>query len=145
MPPESPNPASDLRGAGRLTVDAIIGVTDLVESVHRTITTFGGLIAGSRRERMRGMAGFVYNNIRTISGVVEAGLDAALARLDTQLGARESSATRDAVVGALHGVLGDYLAATDNPLAISMQLRRDGKRLETVDENLRRAVREAER
>ena len=35
-------------------------------------------------------------------------------------------ATREALVAALNGVLGDYLADTGNPLAIGMQFRRDG-------------------
>ena len=39
------------------------------------------------------------------------------------------SPEREAVLAALNGVMGDYLAATDNPLAISMRLRRDGQPL----------------
>ena len=33
------------------------------------------------------------------------------------------------VLAALNGMMGDYLAATGNPLAISMQLRRNGQPL----------------
>jgi hypothetical protein len=36
---------------------------------------------------------------------------------------------REAVLAALNGVLGDYLVATDNPLAIHMSLRRNGRAL----------------
>jgi hypothetical protein len=43
------------------------------------------------------------------------------------LGERHLSPEREAVLAALNGVMGDYLAATDNPLAISMRLRRDGQ------------------
>jgi pimeloyl-ACP methyl ester carboxylesterase len=38
--------------------------------------------------------------------------------------ASPASPTREALVAALNGVLGDYLLASDNPLAIPMQLRR---------------------
>ena len=34
------------------------------------------------------------------------------------------------MLAALNGVLGDYLAASDNPLTIPMQLRRNGEALE---------------
>ena len=36
--------------------------------------------------------------------------------------------------------LGDYLAATGNPLAIAMRLRRDGKALELTREGLAAAI-----
>jgi pimeloyl-ACP methyl ester carboxylesterase len=42
---------------------------------------------------------------------------------------RESSSARDAVVAALNGVLGDYLADTGNPLAVSMQWCSQGRPL----------------
>jgi hypothetical protein len=44
------------------------------------------------------------------------------------------------VVAALNGVLGDHLAATGNPLAIVMRLRREGKPLELTRDGLVRAV-----
>jgi hypothetical protein len=40
-----------------------------------------------------------------------------------------SSGTREALLAALNGVLGDHLAASANPLAITMRLRREGKPL----------------
>jgi hypothetical protein len=36
-----------------------------------------------------------------------------------------SSQEREAVLAALNGLMGDYLAATGNPLAIPMRLRRN--------------------
>jgi pimeloyl-ACP methyl ester carboxylesterase len=43
---------------------------------------------------------------------------------------------REALLAALNGVLGDYLVETGNPLAIPMQLRRDGKPLALTREGL---------
>jgi len=45
------------------------------------------------------------------------------------LGEKESSPGREAVLSALNGVLGDHLVARNNPLAIPMQFRRNGKPL----------------
>jgi hypothetical protein len=39
------------------------------------------------------------------------------------------SEEREAVLAALNGTMGDYLATAGNPLAISMQLRREGQPL----------------
>jgi pimeloyl-ACP methyl ester carboxylesterase len=136
MSSESENTAKDLQGASRLTVDAVVGVTDIVEAMHRTISTLGGLIGDAETGRTRGITGFVYSNIRTITRLVGGGIDVALAPLMAALGEAESSRGRDAVVAALNGVLGDYLKATNNPLAIRMQIRRDGEALSADDKNL---------
>ena len=56
-------------------------------------------------------------------------IDAILGRLAPLLGHVEPSPAREAIVAALNGVLGDYLAATGNPLAISLRFRRQGKPL----------------
>ncbi len=50
------------------------------------------------------------------------------------------SPRREAIVAALNGVVGDYLVRTNNPLAISMSLRRDGRRLEIERSSLQAAV-----
>ena len=43
---------------------------------------------------------------------------------------------RDMSLGALNGIVGDYLAAENNALEVSMSLRRDGKYLELTPESL---------
>ena len=53
-------------------------------------------------------------------------LDAILGRLVPLFGASPPSPTREALVAALNGVLGDYLAETGNPLAIPLRFRRHG-------------------
>jgi pimeloyl-ACP methyl ester carboxylesterase len=140
MPSETDMTESYLRGVGQLTVDAIVGVADIVESMHRTITTFGGLFAGAQRDRMRGLTGLVYSNFRTVTTLVGGGLDAALAQLAARMDGVESSTERDALVAALNGVVGDYLVATDNPLAIPMHLRHGGAPVSADDPELRDAI-----
>jgi hypothetical protein len=51
-----------------------------------------------------------------------------------------SSRQREAMLCALNGVLGDHLEATANPLAIPMQLRREGRPLELTREGLKGAT-----
>jgi len=134
---------SDLRGAGRLTIDAITATTDLVEQVHYTVASAGGLLGDRERQRTSGIAGLVYRTIRGVSRGVGAALDLTLEQLSDLYGERASSPARDAVLAALNGVVGDHLSARDNPLAIRMQLRRDGQPVALDDEQLKSAIRQA--
>jgi pimeloyl-ACP methyl ester carboxylesterase len=121
--------ASDLRGASRLTVDAVAGVTSLVEAMHRNIASRPAILGRAPNGSTGGITGVVYRSVRGVTRLVGMGLDAALAQLAPLLGAKSSSPRRDAVLAALNGVLGDYLAASENPLAITMHLRKDGRPL----------------
>lgn len=121
---------SDIRGYSRLAVDATIGLTDLVESMHRNIARFPGVLGETSQERTTGITGLVYRSIRGVTRLVGSGIDAVLAQLVPLLGEVPSSSEREAVVAALNGVLGDHIAVSANPLAIPMRLRRDGQPLE---------------
>jgi pimeloyl-ACP methyl ester carboxylesterase len=118
--------ANDLRGWGRLAFDATVGLTDVVEGMHRNIAraplTFGAPVHGPTR----GLTGFVYGCIRAATRLAGAVFDAALTQPTPMVGERISSPERDAVLATLNGIVGDHLAATANPLAIRMQIRRDG-------------------
>lgn len=100
--------AADLRGATPLTPAAVVALAGLVEAM-----------------RTRGAA-------RPVGGSAEA----LLAWLVPALAAAEPHepprAEREAVLAALNGIFGDHLAATGNPLAIDMALRRAGRPL-TID------------
>lgn len=117
---------ADLRGINRLTLAGIAGVVDLVEAMHYNIASVPGILAKPRRERTTGITRLVYQSIRGVVGIVEYGLDKLLARLDPLLGERSTWPGREALLAALNGVLGDYLASSRNPLAITMRLRRGG-------------------
>jgi len=123
------NISTDLRGIGDLTIDAILGITDIVESLHQTILSFGGMLSAGNRRRTRGITGMVYRNIHTVTEWVGGGMDFLLDRLSARLDEKPSSPGRETAVAALNGVLGDHLAARDNPLAIPMQFRRHGNPL----------------
>lgn len=131
---------SDIRGYSRLAVDATIGLTDLVESMHRNIARFPGVFGATSHERTTGITGLVYRSIRGVTRLVGGGIDAVLAQLVPLLGEVPSSSEREAVIAALNGVLGDHIAVSANPLAIPMCLRRDGQPLALDSQSLAAAI-----
>lgn len=121
-----PIKATDLRGLSRLGVDAVVGITDLVEAMHHTIASRTGIVGPGPAGRPAGVTGFVYRAVRGTTRVVGRGLDLALLRaLPTDSGV--STREREAFIAALNGVFGDHLEATANPLAIPMSLRIGGR------------------
>jgi pimeloyl-ACP methyl ester carboxylesterase len=64
-----------------------------------------------------------------MTGLVGNGIDVLLDRFSSQPGKMDSSPAREAALAALNGVFGDHLVASNNPLAIPMQFRRNGKPL----------------
>ncbi len=102
---------SDLRGAAAALVQATTGVTRVVENMHGAIGAFPVITT------------LIYAGVRSITGMVGAGVDAALAGLTPLLGESVPGPEREAVLAALNGVVGDHLEATGNPLAIPMSLR----------------------
>ncbi len=120
-------PAAGLRGISRLLVAAVAGVADIVEDLHRNIAGAAPILGAQPEGRTRGITGLVYRSVRGVAATVGIGLDAALARLQPLLGDSASSPRREALRAALNGVLGDYLVATGNPLAIPMQFRVQGR------------------
>lgn len=121
--------SSDLRGISRMTIDAVVGLTDLVEAMHHNIASRSALLGKPPAGRTRGITGFVYGSIRGVARVVGGGLDAVLGRLVPFFGDNTSSPEREAVLAILNGVLGDYLEDNGNPLAIRMCMRRGGRPL----------------
>jgi hypothetical protein len=114
---------ADLLGFGRLAVDGAAHLTGLIEEIHHNI-------AGAAAPGITGpITDLVYDNILAVTGLVGGGMNAILAPLIPMLKKPGSTLERDAVLAALNGAMGDYLAATNNPLAIPMRLRRKGQPL----------------
>lgn len=124
---KSPIQIADLRGHVRLAVDAVLGVTDIVENLHHNVSRLPGVLGEASNQPARGITGLVYRSIRGVTRTVGGGIDGLL----RMAGPREPqhSPRRAALVAALNGLVGDHLHDTSNPLAIRMQLRRDGKAL----------------
>ena len=131
---------ADLRGFARLATQATAGLADLVEAMHHTIARPVGRGRAHTAGRTRGLTGLVYKSVRGVTRLVGGGMDVLLAQLRPTLAGRASSPQREAVLAALNGVMGDYLVASDNPLAIPMSLRRDGRPLVLESQALAAAI-----
>ncbi|HWS78373.1 MAG TPA: hypothetical protein VN205_08370 [Thermomonas sp.] len=116
----------------RLVVDAITGTSDLVEAVHASVLGWPRRIVGlAPKPATGGIPGLVYAGIRGVARTAGEGIDQVLQRLQpADAEARTAIHDRDAVLAILNGVIGDHLAATNNPLAVSARLRKAGHPLD---------------
>ena len=133
----------DLRGASRLVVDAADKVTAVVEDMHRTIASGPDILGRPLEVPVRGMTRLVYGSIRGVTRAVGATIDIALGRLAPLLGESVPGPERAAVLAALNGVIGDYLAETGNPLATKMRLYHGGHPLDLDAKSLGAALPQA--
>ncbi|MEW6368710.1 MAG: alpha/beta hydrolase [Acidobacteriota bacterium] len=127
-----------VRGLAQLATDGTLGVTAVVEMMHRDIAGFGAAPELWQRTLTR----FVY-------GLVRGGMSLSGKTLDVALGAAErwltlpSNAAAETLLDdlacALNGAFGDHLEASRNPLAIAMQLRTLGGELQAERAALARA------
>lgn len=112
--------ASPIPGIGQLAVEAVLGLTGVVESMHGTISRKPLPVGSLADTRTRGITRLVYQSIRSVARVVGGGLDLVLPLIPEPT----TTPRREALVSVLNGVIGDHLAATKNPLAIPMHFRR---------------------
>ena len=122
--------ASDAAAVAKLATQATLGVARMAEGVHQALWRTLGVRGGKEPGQTGGLTGLIYKTVRGVTHGVGKGVDVALARLQPLFDAADRSAPespqRVAVLAALNGVLGDHLAATQNPLAIPMTLRYQG-------------------
>lgn len=126
---------SDLRGVARLATQATASISRVAEGVHQSVLGTMGLPGGPTPGRTRGLTGMVYGSVRGITSLVDAGLQAALVRLEPFIvgvpeEAQEVPRERQAVLAALNGVMGDRLAEDGNPLATCMGFYQQGRPLD---------------
>lgn len=122
---------SDLRGLAGLGFAAALGLTDLVEQMHHTISRRPGPFGAPVAEPTSGVAGLVYRSIRGAMRLTGSGVNGVLAQFDGVAGEELPSRRRDAGRAALNGVLGDYLVQTGNPLGLTMKFRHEGQTLQS--------------
>ncbi len=120
----------DLRGANQLLVDAVTRTTDLVEAVHASILAWPRRIVGlPAQPTTGGIPGLAYSGVRGIARLAGAGIGKALQPLAGVDADAAPDRRREALIAALNGVVGDHLAASGNPLAVTPQLRQAGRAL----------------
>jgi pimeloyl-ACP methyl ester carboxylesterase len=115
----------DLRGMSRLAIEATTGVTDLVESMHRTIAGGPAILGSPLAVPASLVIAPVYGSIRGITRLVGASIDVALAQCARLIDEHAPPVEQETVLSALNGVVGDYLFASRNPLAMPMCFRRE--------------------
>jgi len=127
---------SDLRGLTQLGFDAALGITDLVEAMHHTITSRAGIIGTPPAGRPSGITGFVYGTVRGTTRLLGSGINTALRAVTPVAAPDASSPAREAALAVLNGVWGDHLADSKNPLAVTSSLRIGGRPLALSREEL---------
>jgi pimeloyl-ACP methyl ester carboxylesterase len=124
--PAQARAGDELAGLSRMVIDAVVGVTDVVENMHETIASTPPVVGTRAPQSSRGITGLVYRSVRGITRIVGSGLDLVLNQISTQLPTGYDARRREAARAALNGLFGDYLEASGNPLAITMRLRHGG-------------------
>jgi len=118
---------SDIRGIAKLATQATAGVTRIAEGTHQSVWSTMGVPGGDAPGQTRGITGLVYRTIHGVTRLVGKGVDTVLAGVQPRFGsagdAGRRTPRREAVLAALNGVMGDRLAADDNPFATPMTLR----------------------
>lgn len=121
------NRLRDLRGAARLGVAATLAVTDIVESMHANIARVPPPLGPAIADRTGGITGLVYRSIRGVTRGVGGALEGLLAGVEPLATDEAPLRWQEDALAALNGVMGDYLEATANPLAILLSLHAQGQ------------------
>jgi pimeloyl-ACP methyl ester carboxylesterase len=135
MPNKKPT-SSYLQGITRVIMDTTIGITDLVETMHKRVVHPPLLPSTPIQHLITNIAGITYKNIRWSTKLIGGSLDKALGQLHTVLGEIKTTTEKEAIRAALNGVVGDYLEENENPLKITMQFRYSSKAIPLNNESL---------
>lgn len=130
-------PDSELQGLTHLIMDATIGVTDLVEEMHKQVVHPPFLPSTSIQKLITKIAGFTFNNVRWSTKLIGNSVSKILKHLTPAIGNIKSSDKKEVLLSVLNGVIGDYLEEKENPLKIEMQFRFQSKAIEITAESLK--------
>lgn len=128
--------SSDLRGLSRLTIDAVIGVTNMAEAINMNVLKSTAKWGIPLDKTIANATSMVYRNIHAITNNIAEGVDILLMWSNPLLKKNSGWRGREPVLAVLNGVLGDHLETTHNPLAIPMTFRRGGQALTLEKQSL---------
>ncbi len=134
--PNKQNTNSNLQGLTRLITDATIGITNLVEAMHKRVVHPPFLPSTPIQELITNISGITYKSIRWSTKFIGSNAEKALGQLPSVLGEIETSSEKEAVNSALNGVVGDYLEENNNPLQINMQFRQQATTISLDSEGI---------
>ena len=118
---------SDLQGVTRIVTDVTIGITEIVEAMHKRIVHPSFLPSTPIQHLITNIAGITFKNIKWSTQFIGSGIDKVLGNIAPLFGEIRTTDEREAVRSALNGVVGDYLVEKNNPLRITMQFRHQAK------------------
>lgn len=131
---------SDIKGLSQLATDSVSGITNLVKNMHENIDRNSGLFGVSTTVPIGAITDIVFQNIHSVNNIVRNSMETILTQIEPMFEENESFPERDVVLAALNGVVGDYLAEQNNPLAIPMRLKYKGVPLNINDENINNQI-----
>jgi pimeloyl-ACP methyl ester carboxylesterase len=130
-------PDSDLQGLTHLIMDATVGVTDLVEEMHKQVVHPPFLPSTSIQKLITKIAGFTFSNIRWSTKMIGNSVSKILKHITPAIGNIKSSDKKEVLLSVLNGVIGDHLEEKENPLKIDMQFRYQSKAIQIDSESLK--------
>jgi pimeloyl-ACP methyl ester carboxylesterase len=132
-------PDAELQGFTRIITDATIGITEIVESMHKRVVHPPFLPSTPIQHLVTNIAGITYKSIKWSTQFISSAIDKALGYLGPILGEIKTTDEREAVRSALNGVVGDYLEEKENPLKITMQFRYQAKSISLDTKSIEQA------
>src|SRR5437868_3117541 len=111
------NAVDDLRGATRLVIAATTQVTSAVEAMHRTIGAGPAVLGEPLADVVKLVTAPVYGTVQGVTKLVGGAIERALGALGPWLSDSAPRPEHEALLAALNGVVGDYIAQSGNPLA----------------------------
>ncbi len=133
------NVSTELQGITHLITDATLGITDLVEAMHKRVVHPPLLPSTPIQQLITNIASITFKNIRWSTRLISSGVNKALSQLTTVLGEMENTDKKEALQAVLNGVVGDYLEESKNPLTITMQFRHQAKAISLDSKSLEKA------
>ncbi|MEE9408109.1 MAG: hypothetical protein V3V28_08550 [Polaribacter sp.] len=130
---------SELQGLIHLIMDATIGVTDLVEAVHKQVIQPPFLPSTTIQKLITNIVGVTYNNIRWSTLFIGDNLNKVVAHITPLVSKIKPSDKKEIIASVLNGVIGDYLEKKKNPLKINMQFRHQSKAIKIDKKNIQKS------
>lgn len=127
----APTLVQDLQGLRQALIESVLEGSRVVEAMHGTIARAPLPLSAYRTRSTRGLTRLAYRNVRGVTTLVGFVVDRVLRQLAPLLGQRTDTQTREALVGAINGLVGAHLEASANPLALRMRLRQEGRAIPT--------------
>ena len=119
---------ADLRGVTNILKDATLHITDLAEELSKQIVHPPFLKSTPLQHLITNIAAISYKSVREITKLVGFGLDKTLAKIEPIFDAKEIPfEQKGLLIAILNGIIGDYLQASQNPLAANMHFAYQGE------------------